>query len=398
MVVGGKQASGLPHGGQGRPCVKPAGIYLHIPFCEHKCHYCDFYSVTTASRQEAFMAAMMTEIELRREPDWSVDSIYFGGGTPSLLPPDFYARVLAALQTAFHLEADIEITLEANPGTIDLAGLTDYRGAGINRLNLGLQSFNDRHLRFLGRIHTAAQARNAVEMARRAGFDNLGLDMIYGLPGQTRRAWQADLERSLARAPEHLACYMLTYEQDTPLWQDRLHGGHRPAGEAETAALFQTSVDVLCAAGFEHYEISNFAAARQWRSRHNSKYWARTPYAGFGPAAHSFRGARRSWNTADLADYMEKLGQGLWPEAGYEELDEVQQMIETVFLGLRLAAGVDLSAFTRRFGQPLETRAAAVIQPLVDAGYLRLTPDRLAPTVKGMRLHDSISARMIGVF
>lgn len=374
--------------------MKPAGIYLHIPFCERKCRYCDFYSVTTASRQEAFMAAMISEIELRREADWAVDSIYFGGGTPSLLPPDFYARVLAALHAAFHLEANIEITLEANPGTIDLAGLAGYRGTGINRLNLGVQSFNDRHLQFLGRIHTAAQARNAIDMARRAGFDNVGLDMIYGLPGQTCQAWQADLEWSLAQAPEHLACYMLTYEHDTPLWQDRLHGGHQPASEAETAALFETTAAVLCAAGLEHYEISNFAAAPQWRSRHNTKYWTRTPYAGFGPAAHSFRDARRSWNTADLAVYIERLGQGLLPEEGHEELDGVQQMIETVFLGLRLSAGVDLTAFARRFGQPLEMRAAAVIQPLVDAGYLRLTTDRLAPTVKGMRLHDSISGQI----
>jgi oxygen-independent coproporphyrinogen-3 oxidase len=378
--------------------VKPAGIYLHIPFCAHKCRYCDFYSVTTDGRKEAYMAAVFTEIERRREPDWAVDSIYFGGGTPSLLPPDFYARVLAALHTAFHLEANIEITLEANPGTIDPDGLAAYRRAGINRLNLGVQSFDDRHLHFLGRIHSGAQARTAVEMARRAGFDNLGLDLIYGLPGQTCAAWQSVLEQAMVYAPEHLACYLLTYENDTLLWQDRLNGGHQPADEAQTAALFESTADVLCAAGFEHYEISNFAADARWRSRHNTKYWTRAPYIGFGPAAHSFRGSRRSWNAADLAVYIERLGQGLLPEEGREELDCVQQMIETVFLGLRLSAGVDLVAFARRFGQPLETRAAEVLPALVADGYLRQTPERLAPTRKGMRLHDSLSAMLVAAF
>ncbi len=272
--------------------------------------------------------------------------------------------------------------------------LADYRRAGINRLNLGIQSFDDHHLQFLGRTHSAVQAQTAIEMARHAGFDNLGLDLIYGLPGQTSEAWQADLELALAHAPEHLACYMLTYKHDTPLWQDRVNGGHQPAGEAETAALFETTVDVLCSGGFDHYEISNFAAHSGWRSRHNSKYWDRAPYAGFGPSAHSFRGALRSWNTADLDVYAERLGQGLLPEEGREELDRIQQMIETVFLGLRLSAGIDLAAFTRRFGQSLETRAAAVIEPLVNGGYLRLSADRLCPTLEGMRLHDSISGQI----
>ena len=375
----------------------PAGIYLHIPFCARKCGYCDFYSVTDTGRQDDFQRALTAEIRRRAHSDWRVDSIYFGGGTPSLLSPPFFQRLLAILNQAFRIQRGVEITLEANPGTVDLDRLAAYRESGINRLNLGVQSFDDARLRFLGRVHSAAQARAAVAAARRAGFDNLGLDLIYGLPDQTAAAWQADLEQALAERPEHLACYALTYAPGTPLMRECRNGGHVPAGEDQIAALFDTTSQVLCAAGFEHYEISNFAAGPQWRSRHNTKYWTRVPYLGFGPSAHSFDAPRRSWNVADLASYIERLDRGRLAEEGREVLDDAQEMIETVFLGLRRAAGIDLAAFARRFDTRLERRAAATIEPLVEAGYLRLTPKRLAPTVKGMRLHDSISAQLTGV-
>ncbi len=374
-----------------------AGIYLHIPFCERKCRYCDFYSVIGPGRREAFMAAVTEEIARRCHPTPSVDSIYFGGGTPSLLPAAFYAHALEVLAAAFDLEDDIEVTLEANPGTVTLSTLADYRRAGINRLNLGVQSFDTRQLKFLGRIHDAAQAREAVAMARRAGFDNLGLDLIYGLPGQTVTSWQGDLERARAYAPAHLSCYALTYATDTPLMTDRQAGGHAPVGEEAMAALFETTADTLCAAGFEHYEISNFAAAPRHRSRHNLKYWTRAPYLGFGPAAHSFMPPRRSWNVSDLEVYLARLAQGALPEEEREELTRTQEMIETVFLGLRLTAGIDLAAFARRFATPLEVRAAEVLPALVADGCLRRTPGCLALTRRGMLLHDSVSARLTGV-
>lgn len=380
------------------PAVTLAGIYLHIPFCERKCRYCDFYSVSAPGwRRKAYGAALVREITLRRRPDLTVDSVYFGGGTPSLLPPSFYAQVMAALEEAFDLQDDIEITLEANPGTIDQVKLAALRQAGINRLNLGIQSFDDQNLQFLGRIHSANQAWVAIEWARRAGFDNLGLDLIYGLPGQTVESWQADLKQALSHAPEHLSCYGLTYENGTPLLQDRLKGGHQPANETEIAALFDATADVLCAAGFDHYEISNFAADPRWQSRHNTKYWTRAPYVGLGAAAHSFQTPRRSWNTADLDVYIQRLAQGISPEGGHEVLNAHQQMIEAVFLGLRRSAGIDLAAFAQCFVTPLETRAAKILPALVADGYLRQTTARLWPTRKGMRLHDSISAMLAGV-
>ncbi len=375
----------------------PAGIYIHIPFCERKCRYCDFYSVTDTDRQDAFQRALTAEIRRRAHPNWLVDSIYFGGGTPSLLAPAFFERLLMIMDRSFRIQAGAEITLEANPGTVDFDRLDAYRAGGINRLNLGVQSFDDASLRFLGRTHSATQARAAVAMARRAGFENLGLDLIYGLPDQTVDSWQADLDQALTERPAHLSCYALTYAPDTPLMRDRQSGGHVPAGEDHIAALFDTTSQVLGAAGFDHYEISNFAVALKWRSRHNTKYWNRVPYLGFGPSAHSFDAPRRSWNVADLETYIDRLDRGRLAEEGRELLNDAQEMIETVFLGLRLAAGIDLAAFARRFGTRLETRAAAVLKPLVAEGYLRLTAGRLAPSVKGMRLHDSICARLTGV-
>ncbi|MDJ0722783.1 MAG: radical SAM family heme chaperone HemW [Desulfobacterales bacterium] len=374
-----------------------AGIYIHIPFCERKCRYCDFYSVTDTDRQDAFQRALTAEIRRRAHPNWHVDSIYFGGGTPSLLNPVFFERLLMIIDRSFHIQTGVEITMEANPGTVDFDRLKAYRAGGINRLNLGVQSFDDANLRFLGRVHSADQARSAIALARRAGFENLGLDLIYGLPNQTVAAWGDDLDQALTERPVHLSCYALTYAPGTPLMRDRQSEGHVPAGEKQIATLFDSTSRVLGAASFDHYEISNFAVAPQFRSRHNLKYWTRAPYLGFGPAAHSFDAPRRSWNVADLETYIERLDRGRLAEEGRELLDDAQQMIETVFLGLRMAAGIDLNAFAARYGGRLETRAEKILPSLLAEGYLTLTPGRLAPTLKGMRFHDSVSAMLTEV-
>ncbi len=374
-----------------------AGIYIHIPFCERKCRYCDFYSVTDTDRQNAFQRALTAEIRRRAHPSWIVDSIYFGGGTPSLLAPAFFERLLMIIDRSFHIQAGVEITLEANPGTVDFDRLKAYRAGGINRLNLGVQSFDDTSLRFLGRVHSNAQARSAIAMARRAGFENLGLDLIYGLPNQTVDAWEADLDQALSERPVHLSCYALTYAPGTPLMRDRQSGGHEAAGEDQIATLFDSTARVLGAAGFDHYEISNFAVTPQFRSRHNIKYWTRAPYLGFGPAAHSFDPPRRSWNVADLETYIGRLDRGRLAEEGRELLDNAQQMIETVFLGLRMAAGIDLDAFATHYGVRLETRAEKILPSLLAEGYLTRTPGSLSPTLKGMRFHDSLSAMLTEV-
>ena len=298
------------------------GVYVHIPFCLRKCLYCDFYSTADLSLKPAFLEALITEIAATDPGELVFDTIYFGGGTPSLLSPPEVARILGGLFSRFHFQEPVEITLEANPGTVGLESLKGLRSAGVNRLNIGVQSFQDENLAQLGRIHSAAQAQEALAAARRAGFGELGLDLIYGLPGQRRPAWFTDLRRALAYQPEHLSCYMLTLEPGTPLAERHRFGRFRPAPEARVAELFMATSEFLAGRGYLHYEVSNFArcgpsGCRQARvSRHNSKYWSHAPYLGFGPAAHSFLPPKRFWNHRDVARYVEDLRAGRRPLAG----------------------------------------------------------------------------------
>lgn len=376
----------------------PAGIYLHLPFCLRKCRYCDFYSeVATAVRRTAFLAALHQELALRADRNLSADSLYFGGGTPSLFAPAQIGGLIDRIGASFHLSGDSEITLEANPGTVTGETLQGFRGAGVNRLNLGIQSFNDRNLVFLGRRHDARAARRSVAAARAAGFEDIGLDLIYGLPGQTPTAWWDDLEAALAAAPTHLSCYMLTYAPGTPLDAARIAGRIDPLPDAAVAELFQLTARLLTENGFVHYEIANFARAADppsW-SRHNRKYWNQAPYLGFGPGAHSYDGGhRRSWNRADLDAYGQALESGGLPPGGEEILTREQQMIEAVFLGLRQIAGIDVQKFEARFGVEFETLFGPALVDLAEAElavreqkFWRLTP-------KGLLLADAAAARL----
>jgi len=289
--------------------TEPAGIYIHVPFCLRKCRYCDFYSVAQLNQRDAFVKALQREIELAPDPG-PVDSLYFGGGTPSLLDPDQVAAILTAARARFEFLSDVEITLEANPGTVDKATLTDFKTAGVNRLNLGIQSFENRQLAFLGRIHTATEARQSIEAARAAGYSNLGLDLIYGLPGQNPVEMAREVEAAVAPEPEHLSCYLLTYEQGTPLDKDREFGKVTPLPEKDAADLFLEIRKLLSAHGYRQYEISNFARSEQYFSRHNQKYWNFAPYIGLGPAAHSFIEPVRYWNHRELPDYLSDLEKG----------------------------------------------------------------------------------------
>ena len=373
---------------------QPAGIYIHVPFCIRKCRYCDFYSVTELNQRDAFVAALQREIELAPDPG-PVDTIYFGGGTPSLLEPGQAAATIAAVQARFSFLSDVEITLEANPGTVDKAALADFKAAGVNRLNLGIQSFEDRQLAFLGRIHTTSEAVQSIEAARSAGFTNLGLDLIYGLPGQG----EADLAREVAKAvafqPEHLSCYLLTYEKGTPLDKERELGRVVPLSEKEAANRFLEIRKLLEASGYGQYEISNFARSEQYRSRHNRKYWNSVPYIGLGPAAHSFIEPVRYWNHRELSAYLADLEKGQLPVRAKESLTPGQLMIEAIYLGLRQARGISIPDFNHRFAVDFQTFFQKVLSDpglnellKTEDKYCRLTP-------QGMLVMDTLVGRFV---
>jgi oxygen-independent coproporphyrinogen-3 oxidase len=384
------------------PPPPPAGVYIHLPFCRRKCPYCDFYSkVAPPERRTAFLAALHREMALRAGRSMAADSLYFGGGTPSLFAAEQIAGLIDRARVLFGLSAEAEITLEANPGTVDREKLEGFRAAGVNRLNLGVQSFNDANLTFLGRIHDAGEARRAVDDARAAGFEDIGLDLIYALPGQRPKAWQADLETALAAAPTHLSCYMLTYAAGTPLDQARAAGRIRPLPEASAAELFERTAELLAARGFVHYEISNFARTGDppaW-SRHNRKYWNRAPYLGFGPAAHAFDGTRRrSWNDADLDGYLDALNRDRLPPGGEEILTREQQMTEAVFLGLRQIEGIDIQLFDERFGLKFKDLFGRTTADLVNAGLAIVDARNCRLTRRGLLMADAAAARLAGCF
>jgi len=371
------------------------GIYVHVPFCRHRCAYCDFYSTTDLPLTDAYVAAVIDEIDGFEGFSVPADSLYVGGGTPTVLTNRQLERILDALSPHSAADRSPEITVEANPGTLMSPGrLAELRRCGVNRLNIGVQSFDDRRLAFLGRIHTAAQARQSCMEARRAGFDNLGIDLIYGLPGQTRQEWRRQLETAVDQAPDHLSCYLLSIEPGTALFRRRQRGAFRLLGESETADLFRMTHDLLDAAGYPAYEVSNFARAPECRSRHNRKYWNHIPYRGFGPSAHSFDGRRRWWNVADLDRYLAAMAAGSSPAAGSEHLTQTQQMIEALYLGLRQTRGIDLAAFQRRFGVAFAARFAKELEPLVDQGLVAVELQRCRLTPDGRVLLDSVAGRL----
>lgn len=373
--------------------MPPAGLYSHIPFCKHKCPYCDFYSVTARDDMAAFLSALHREIALRSDPQMAVNTVYFGGGTPSLCAPQAVSELLAAMRAHFDIHENAEITLEANPGAVRGDDLVHLREAGVNRLNIGVQSFRGEALRFLGRIHNRAEAVAVIDRARAAGFDNLGLDLICGLPGQTVADWEADLEQALTFRPEHLSCYILTFEPGTPMTRDLQQGRLIPPDEDRVVELFETTATFLAGRGYDHYEISNFARTPDFRSHHNLKYWHFEPYLGFGPSAHSYRDRRRSWNLADIAGYTQRLLQSRLPEGSYEELSQEQQLLEALLLGLRLKEGFNVAAFEKRFKLSVQATFGRLLNQLAEEGCLADRAGHCALTIKGMRYHNSISAR-----
>jgi len=377
-------------------------LYLHIPFCTRKCRYCDFASQAGSSiPPEEYVAAMLREMALRRQSfprQPEVTTLYIGGGTPSLLAPRLIEPLIDAAAEHYALSATAEITLEANPGTVTLESLAGYRAAGVNRLSLGVQSLDDRLLEMLGRIHTAAEARQAVDMARAAGFDNLGIDLIHSLPGQTLTAWEETLAEAVALGPEHISAYGLSIEEGTPFHAMLEQGKLELPAEETAARMLETTMELLPAAGYAQYEIANFSRPGR-RSRHNQVYWQRGNYLGFGAAAHSFLREPlfgRRWNNPPLPqDYLHALAAGILPDEQAMLLSRRDAMGEAVFLGLRLLEGIDPAAFADEFGEPLETAYPGVLKRHCADGLLQETDGRINLTKRGLLLANRVFASFV---
>jgi oxygen-independent coproporphyrinogen-3 oxidase len=375
----------------------PAGIYVHIPFCVRKCPYCDFYSLADRSLQHAYLDALYHEIRLTGDTSHRFDTLYIGGGTPSLFEAGQIASIVERLDKAFTISSDPEVTLEINPGTVDAEKLKAYRAAGVNRLSIGVQSFQDQMLDALGRVHDAKASEDAVLLAQDAGFSNIGLDLIFGIPGQTRTFWETDLTRAISHAPDHLSCYMLTYETETPLSRAVESGHVTPLSDLRMADMMETAVRFLTQSGYVHYEISNYAGTPEKVSRHNSKYWSFVPYIGLGPSAHSFFPPVRRWNHDDIRLYLKDLNAGKLPFAGQETLTRQQQMLEAVYLGLRIVAGIDIQDFDSRFGVDFKRLLRDVLSALSAEQMIILTENRCCLTRKGLLFHEGVVKRMVDV-
>jgi oxygen-independent coproporphyrinogen-3 oxidase len=361
-----------------------SGLYVHIPFCKTKCPYCDFYSITDASLVSSYLTALDAEARLYREQFPAFDSLFLGGGTPSWLGEAHLAELMQNLRRTFSFAPDIEITLEANPDDLTVDKLALFRDLGVNRLSLGVQSFDKAELRFLGRRHTAGQTASAFNLIRAAGFANLGLDLMYGLPGQTPDAWLQTLETALSFAPEHLSSYQLTVADQTPLGQKVAGGRVQLLDEETQRQFFLLTGEFLTSRGYLHYEVANFAREEKFLCRHNRKYWTHAPYLGLGPAAHSFQAGRRWWNVSSVGDYCSSLSAGQATVAGTETLTPAQIRLETLYLGFRTREGVSLATIRE---EPL---GDAVLAKLTQAGLVRVDRDRVIATPRGLVVADRL--------
>lgn len=373
-------------------------LYLHVPFCRAKCRYCDFVSYpgmeelfspyVQALCREISLAAPVPAREGRTNP-----TLYIGGGTPTVLPPAGLEALLRACAGVLDL-AGAEITVEANPGTLSPEHLRLLCSWGVKRLSLGAQSFSPAALRLLGRIHSAAEIDQSLAWARRAGPLQVNLDLIFGLPDQTLAAWRRDLEEALAREPEHLSLYALSLEEGTPLASVVLSGDLPPPDEDTAAEMYRWAEERLAGAGYEHYEISNWARPGCW-SRHNIAYWRDEDYVGCGAAAHSHAGRRRWANTGDVTAYIASLEAGRLPVADEEEVDRPTAMGETMMLGLRLLAGVPRAVFAARYGMELEAVYGPILEELVSQGLLEVDTAGARLTQRGRLLGNQVFARFL---
>ena len=365
----------------------PESLYIHIPFCIKKCLYCDFLSVTyNEALARAYTDALCKELVLKKDVAGELKTIYIGGGTPTILPDECFRQLFTCLQNNYSLSPSPKITVEANPGTVDESKIKMLLSLGVNRISIGVQSFNDDELKTLGRIHTSNEALKAIEAIKNSGINNFSIDLIYGIPGQTMKTWEETLSKTAAFtiSPAHISSDELTPEKNTPLYglieKDKI----KMLGEDLILEMYGSAIDYLRNKGYEHYEISNFALPR-FRCLHNLNYWDRGEYIGAGAGAHSFIRSFRSKNTDDIRRYIKDLNKGIIPEAESTEIKRDDAIKEFIFLGLRKTEGISLAK-----AKELGLDMPAVCRELIEDGHLEVEGDYLRLTRKGLVVSNSV--------
>jgi oxygen-independent coproporphyrinogen-3 oxidase len=371
--------------------IKETAIYIHIPFCEHKCIYCDFYSIITKENVTSFLQALKKEINYYADlhsSDRIVTSIFFGGGTPSLMSPHYISEIIELVKKRFKVSTDVEVTLETNPGTVEQTKLNEFNKIGINRLSIGIQSFDENELKFLTRIHDKQTAVDTVINAKDAGFENISIDLIFNLPGQTKKIWMNNLITAVPLPINHISTYSLILERGTILNKMVLDGKVKMHDDDYDADLYETTIDFLTQNGFYQYEVSNFAKDG-FECRHNNSYWDYKDYFGFGTSAHSFIDGKRYWNFSSLKKYISEIEKNNFAVAGSEQLSEEQRLNEYVMLALR-SSGINLTEMQKLFGSEWLNEKISYLEKLEKGNFLIKKNGLIKLTKSGYSVCDEI--------
>lgn len=370
-----------------------AGLYIHIPFCASRCIYCGFYSTTLSGMKDLYVDAICKEMMIRETSD--IDTIYLGGGTPSQLSEQNLKKIFSTINEVYTVNKNAEITLEANPDDVTPKFAELLMELGVNRVSMGAQTFNDPRLRFLNRRHCAAEVQSAVDCLRKAGINNISIDLMFGFPNETLSEWETDIEQALSLRPQHLSSYSLMYEEGTPLYHLLQQKKICEIDEEVSLSMYNILIDRLVEAGYEHYEISNFALPG-FRSRHNSSYWHAIPYIGIGASAHSYLNQQRSWNVADIHKYIGDIQQGKRP-CTVEELDLATRYDDMITTALRTREGIDLKAMKNAFGEQLYQFLMNEAKDKIDRNLMKIEDNHLSLTRKGLYISDSIMSDLMDV-
>lgn len=374
-----------------------AGIYIHIPFCKRRCIYCDFFSTTQSEKKADYVHALVRELEIRKDylDNEEIETIYLGGGTPSQLSQEELEEIFTYIYKVYKVTPDAEITLEANPDDLTPEYVAMLRTLPFNRISMGIQTFQEETLKLLHRRHTAQQAIEAFKRCREAGFQNISIDLMYGLPGETLDTWEQDLQQALALHPEHISAYHLIYEEGTTLWNLREQNKAEEAEEELSLTLFKTLIERLTKAGYQHYEISNFCLPGL-HSRHNSSYWTGKKYLGCGPSAHSFDGTSRQWNVSSLEQYLKGIHTDQL-DFEIEDLDLYTRYNDFVITSIRTCWGMPLSQLRTTYGETLYNYCLRMAKPHIQQGVLEIKEDTLKLTSEGIFISDGIMSDLLWI-